>query len=191
MALCTVDGCERQKSTRGWCRMHYKRWLRHGDPTVTLLRGRYAKSARNVGGPCSVEGCEEVTFAKGMCKMHDSRVYRTGDPGPPGPLKNKHGQGHISQGGYHQIVVDGRRMQTHRFIMEQILGRPLQPFENVHHKNGIRNDNRPENLELWVKPQPNGQRVRDLIDFIVTHYEADVLEALAAKVLTEAEEAVT
>jgi hypothetical protein len=51
--------------------------------------------------------------------------------------------------------------------MEQALGRALRPFENVHHKNGVRFDNRLENLELWSSVQPAGQRVTDKVAFAV------------------------
>lgn len=49
--------------------------------------------------------------------------------------------------------------------MEQMIGRPLLPHENVHHLNGVRHDNRPENLELWSTMQPTGQAVTDKVRF--------------------------
>lgn len=54
-------------------------------------------------------------------------------------------------------------MSEHVKVMTEMLGRPLLPTETVHHRNGVRSDNRPENLELWVGRHGCGQRVVDRV----------------------------
>lgn len=71
----------------------------------------------------------------------------------------------------------------HHVVMEQLLGRPLRRDERVHHKNGVRSDNAPGNLELWVvlKKDPAGQRISDLaIDLLQRMTEAERALVFAA-----------
>ncbi len=92
--------------------------------------------------------------------------------------KNKNGMGHLSKNGYVYITKVGHpnaknkgRLFEHTFIMSAHLGRALKRGESVHHKNGIKSDNRIENLELWHKGHPTGQRLEDKLK-----WAKDILE---------------
>jgi hypothetical protein len=157
---CSVEGCSSRARSRGLCRRHYQE---------ALAAGRF----------CVIAGCRRSPLGGGgMCHMHRRRFALEGDPGEAAPRRLPNGAGSINADGYRTFHVgNGRRMGEHQLVMEQLLGRPLRPHEVVHHKNGRRLDNRPENLELWTVPHPPGQRVADLVAWVVDEYP-DVVRAL-------------
>jgi hypothetical protein len=111
--------------------------------------------------------------------MHYQRWKRTGDALGKWGLGPRQSQGYITTDGYRMSPErrNGRPILEHRLVMERKLGRPLLRFEEPHYKNLIRDDNRPENLELWVN-QPTGARVDDLIEYVVTYHAGKVRAAL-------------
>jgi hypothetical protein len=104
--------------------------------------------------------------------------------GDPTIVKRKNGNvvankdGYMVVGSKHSSNPYGHRVYEHKLVMEAMLGRELVYGENVHHKNGIRSDNRPENLELWSKSQPPGQRVEDKVQWAI-----EILALYAPEVL--------
>jgi hypothetical protein len=153
--VCAVPGCRRQQvnAGRALCWLHYKHHLA-------------------IGRFCTVEGCNRPLRNAGLCTGH-YRQRREGVPLTPIAERREPGTGSINRLGYKEITVAPKvRRLEHRVVMEQILGRELKSSEHVHHRNGDRLDNRPQNLELWTVGQPNGQRVRDLLDWLARDYPA-------------------
>jgi hypothetical protein len=82
------------------------------------------------------------------------------------------GEGCYTSHGYIKVGKKGHpnankrgMVLKHVMVMSEYLGRPIQKHETIHHKNGIKDDNRIENLELWSSAHPPGQRVEDKIKF--------------------------
>jgi hypothetical protein len=145
-AVCSVEGCARTVLCRGWCGFHYQRWRLNGDP-LPDIKSRKRQPPRK----CSVEGCDADYHARDMCFPHYTRWYMHGNPEEP-PRRARNGEGYrgLNHDGYIVLKSKGTQILEHRKVMQDILGRALLPEETVHHLNGIRTDNRPENLELWV-----------------------------------------
>lgn len=145
---------------------------------------RYAQRGSWTDAICSVSWCDRGVVSKGLCQSH-YRVARLGNDPETFVMRPKGGKPlgtRKLRSGYVIVKVDSASVfhqdvrgwiQEHRLVMQQHLGRPFFPDENVHHINGDKTDNRLENLELWTQSQPPGQRVEDKIQWataLLTQY---------------------
>lgn len=187
---CSVKECAKSVYAKGLCGEHYGLQRTHGDPNVRVRtrtsiqpmdRANGYREVRSKNGKIVPEHRQVMERVIGRPLEDNEIVFHINGVRSDNRIDNLRlhvvGTGYTNTAGYRIIRRDGQEIPEHRYIMSQILGRSISPLENVHHKNGDRSDNRPENLELWSKSQPSGQRVLDKLKWareILARYESEI-----------------
>lgn len=159
---CNVQDCEKLSWSSGLCGTHYRQFQRGArDHDGNLLREIRAKLPNGAQKPaCKIEGCEEEAYALGLCATHKSQhwlgiIDREGNalremkraPNQTYRTVTPKGYVRIYLPEHHRADMNGYTWE-HIVIMEQKLGRLLLARELVHHRDGVRANNDPPNLEL-------------------------------------------
>ena len=165
---CSAPGCDNLSRHLGYCDKHYYRFKRYGSMNLP----------KRIKRLCSVDGCNRQARAIGLCNMHRCRLRTQGDPGEASPRKGNGGTGTIGRSGYryfyrpnHPNAAKNGTVAEHVLVMSALIGRPLRKGESVHHRNGVRSDNSPHNLELRTTAHPQGQTLQDMIRFCEQYLE--------------------
>lgn len=147
MKLCAVDGCGKPASCRGWCRAHYTRWQRNGDPNIK-------KTGGTIRGVCSIAECGEPHKSRGFCSTH---YARWGKHGTAAAAWTTYGEpaawleAHISHSGQECLIwpfarsddgrgvirIDSASTKANRVMCEAVHGPPPTPKHEATHSCGL------------------------------------------------------
>ncbi len=151
------EPCSKPRDKFGLCSGHA---AQHYEKRPIAPLRRYRSS-------CGFPGCSKPHSCGGYCAAHYWQMRKGGPLRPLNERKGwfKSGTGYIYiHEPSHPNANKNGYVAEHTKVLAEILGRALLPSEEVHHRNGKRDDNRAENLELWRRgAQPPGARVRDLV----------------------------
>ena len=128
---CSIEGCERKYKARGYCNLHYRRWLKKNNP------------------PCAIDGCSTPRLARGWCVTHYQRWERYGDPNIKGrdvysdPEESFAARaewqgdclvwtGRLTDGGYGLVHHNGTRVRAHRYAWQRVHG-PIPDGMQIDH----------------------------------------------------------
>ncbi len=67
---CSVEKCEKYQYCKTWCKAHYGRWWKHGDP----------QGGQQFKYGCEVIDCQNKHHSSGFCQKHYARLKNNGSP---------------------------------------------------------------------------------------------------------------
>mgnify|MGYP001596859173 CR=1 FL=1 len=147
---CVVDGCQTVSKCRKYCGLHYQRWKNYGNPTEP----KHWLGAPKNGSTFECTTCKKSFYRsksqidrgrQRFCSKPCSALMWKGVKRGSKPLEGRWRKG---RKGYIASTIGRKRIWQHRYVMEKAIGRPLDRHEIIHHINGIKHDNRLENLHI-------------------------------------------